>query len=101
MTEDDYQRHMARTDSRLTTLEYALQNQQRKLDEIFQAVTRHEAAPQFDPYQVLKFMLLATTLFGLVASGVIYVATNVTEARLAVLEVKVNQLVIKKPFSGI
>jgi hypothetical protein len=82
---------------RITTLEQnynhldsRLTDMGRKLDRVVEAVTRHSAAPQFDPGRILTFVMQATILFGLVTSGIVYVASNVAEARLAVLETKVQ-----------
>ncbi len=75
-------------DSRLTDMG-------RKLDKVVDAVTRHAAAPQFDPGRILTFVMQATILFGLVTSGIVYVASNVAEARLAVIESKMQVLMHK------
>jgi hypothetical protein len=87
---------------RLTTLEQnynhldsRLTDMGRKLDRVVEAVTRHSAAPQFDPGRILTFIMQATILFGLVTSGIVYVASNVTESRLAVLETKLQVYIHK------
>lgn len=81
--------------------ERALEEQGVKLDRLIQIITRHEAAPQFDPFKILSFIVQATVLFSLVVGGIVYVASNVNAGRIAVLEDRVNMIVLKGTSRGI
>jgi hypothetical protein len=81
--------------------ERALEEQGLKLDRLIQIITRHEAAPQFDPFKILSFIVQATALFSLVVGGIVYVASNVNAGRIAVLEDRVNMVVSKTGRTGI
>jgi len=92
---DTIEQRYVHLDTRITVFERTLNTQSEKLDRVVDAVTRHSAAPQFDPGRILTFVMQATILFGLITSGIVYVAGNVAESRLAVMESKIQILMHK------
>jgi hypothetical protein len=95
------ERNLAATDSRIHVLERSLDQIAQKMDHLITVITRHEAAPQYDPNSIIDFVLKATILFGLITTGIIYVSSNVNSARLAVLEHHIDQTIMKAPKDGL
>jgi hypothetical protein len=86
-------------DSRLTILErHAISTVKRldavdgKLDQIVAAVTRAESKPQFNPAAIMSFVKDAGILIGMAAAAIIYIATNISNTPLTLLDHKVGEL---------
>lgn len=84
--------HTSGLDVRLSGVERTLVNHTGKLDQIVSAVAASQAQPRFDPIMVVSFVKDAAILFGLICAGIIYMASNISAARQAVLEHRVIQL---------
>lgn len=84
-------------DSRLTVLErHAISTEKRldgvdaKLDQIVAAVTWAESKPQFNPAAIMSFVKDAGLLIGMAAAAIIYIATNISNTPLTLLDHKVG-----------
>lgn len=83
------QQHV-QTGARLDAIEGAINKQSLQLERMYELLSRHEAEPKFDPYNILQFITTATVLAGMIAGAIIYVATNTQAERFAVLETQMK-----------
>lgn len=95
MTEDDTQQtgrlaklesHATATEARLTTVERTLDVHGGKLDRIVQAVTASGARREFDPAAVVSFVKDSAILIGMMATAIIYIATNIADKPVSLLQ---------------
>jgi hypothetical protein len=91
--------HATATEARLTTVERTLDIHGGKLDRIVQAVTATNARREFDPAAVVSFIKDSTILIGMMATAIIYIATNIADKPVSLLQQ--HQATIEKRIDAI
>jgi len=84
--------HATGTEARLRNVENTLIDHGRKLDAIAQAVTASASRPVFDPGRIVSFVKDTTMVIAAVAASIIYIATNIADKPVALLDQRVTQL---------
>lgn len=88
--------HSAGLEARLTGVERTLTTLIGKFDRFADIITTSAAQPKFNPIEIIAFVKDSAILFSLVAAGIIYIASNISDGKVTLLEHRVTQLESKK-----
>lgn len=84
--------HMTGFERRMTSVEQKMDNVVGRLEEFISTAARMTAQPKFDPHKILSFLVYGASLFGLVATGIIYIAASQSAANISVLQTRQDDL---------
>jgi uncharacterized coiled-coil protein SlyX len=84
--------HADRTEIRIGKVEQALTEHSHKLDRLLQVVTQQSAQPRYDPQQIVSFVRDVVVVGGAIASIIIYIATNIMQNPVQLLDYRISQL---------